>query len=86
MMAEPENHTLRLLQEIRKDVQSLSERTDKLENKVDGGFARVDKRMDTLQQAMNGESLLGRYAAAEVEERLASIETRLTAVESSVKR
>jgi hypothetical protein len=78
-MAEPENHTLYLLREIRGDI-------DKLENKVDGGFARVDKRMDTLQQAMNGESLLGRYAVAELDERLASIETRLTAIESGIKR
>lgn len=78
-MAEPENHTLRLLREIRSNI-------DKLENKVDNGFERLTKRIDSLQQAMNGESILGRYAAAEVEDRLATIETRLTAIEKTAKR
>lgn len=78
-MAEPENHTLRLLREIRSDL-------DKVENKVDSGFERVDKRMDGLQQGINGESVLGRYAAGEVEDRLAAIETRLTTIENGAKR
>jgi hypothetical protein len=74
-MADPENHTLHLLREIRSDI-------DKLENKVDRGFERINKRMDSLQQAMTGESVLGRYAVAEVEDRLAAIETRLRAIET----
>jgi peptidoglycan hydrolase CwlO-like protein len=66
-MAEPENHTLRLLQEIRqqgnavrKDVESLSNEVQSLSNRVDSGFTEVKKRMDSLHQALNGESLLGR--------------------------
>jgi hypothetical protein len=39
--------------------------------------------MDNLRQAINGESVLGRYAAAEVEERLGAIERRLDALEGA---
>jgi hypothetical protein len=73
-MAEPENQTLHLLREIRGDVKSL-------DKKVDGGFERVNKRIDSLQQAMIGESVLGQYATAGIDTRLDDIEKRLTALE-----
>jgi hypothetical protein len=58
-MAEPENQTLHLLREIRGGVKSVEERVDKLDKKVDTGFERVNRRIDSLQQAVIGESVLG---------------------------
>lgn len=84
-MAEPENHTLHLLREIRAAIAGLESRVegkhDSLEAKMDRNHEELKKRMDSLRQAINGESVLGRYAAAEVEDRLAAIEHRLTALE-----
>jgi hypothetical protein len=37
--------------------------------------------MDNLRQAINGESLLGGHAAAEVDERLEALEHRVSALE-----
>jgi len=45
--------------------------------------AEITKRLDGLRQALNGESVLGRLMANEVEERLAAIEARLARVEQS---
>jgi hypothetical protein len=44
--------------------------------------AALDVKIDNVKQAAFGESVLGRYAAAEVEERLAEIERRLQALET----
>jgi hypothetical protein len=83
-MAEPENHTLHLLRDIRNALKALDE-------KVDAGFAKVDRefdsmrsRMANIREAAIGESVLGRYAAAEVEDRLEAIEKRLTAIEKAI--
>ncbi len=75
-MAEPDNHTLRILQDVRQLVK-------KLDEKVDKNHDELRSRMDNIRQALNGESVLGRYAAAEVEERLEAIEKRLKALEKA---
>ncbi len=80
-MGEPENHTIRVLREIRVAVQALDGRFDTLGKKVDANHQDVKDRLKSLQQAINGESVLGRYAAAEVEERLTAIEKRLSTLE-----
>lgn len=69
-MAEPDNLTLALLRELRGELDRQDKARDALE-----------RRFDNLRQAVLGESVLGRYAAAEVEERLGQIETRLAALE-----
>ena len=73
-MVEPESMILVLLREIRTE---MSTRFDTM----DGRFDRLEKRVDNIRQAMLGESVLGRYAVAEVEERLERIEKRLEALE-----
>jgi len=73
-MTEPENQTIRLLREMRVALK-------RLEGKVDQNHNDLTSRMDNLRQAINGESVLGRYAAAEVEERLDAIEARLKNLE-----
>jgi len=79
-MAEPINHTLRLLQEIRSVIDnkfnSLENKFDALNAKVDRNHEDLTKRIENLRQAFLGESVLGRYAAAEVEGRLTQIENR----------
>jgi hypothetical protein len=80
-MAAPENHTLRLLQEIRGAIGVIDDRVDALDKKVDRNHEELKERIESLRQAAFGESVLGRYAAAEVEERLSAIESRLSALE-----
>jgi polyhydroxyalkanoate synthesis regulator phasin len=76
-MSEPENLVLQLLREIRAEQTLHSQRFDG----VDQAIRDTNKRIDNLRNAMTGESVLGRYAAAEVEERLDAIEKRLDRIE-----
>ena len=73
-MAEPENQTLHLLRDIRDSVRAVDE-------KVDHVHDDLTQRLKSLQQAMIGESVLGRYTVAEVEGRLESLEQRVSALE-----
>ena len=80
-MAEIENHALRLLQDIRNAIGAVESRIDLLDKKVNRNHEELKQRIENLRQAAFGESVLGRYAAAEVEERLSVIEGRLSALE-----
>jgi polyhydroxyalkanoate synthesis regulator phasin len=73
-VVEPENHTLVLLRDIRGMIEAL-------ETKVDRNHEDLKGRIDSVRQAMLGESVLGRYAAAEFEERMAALEGRVAALE-----
>jgi hypothetical protein len=66
-MADPENQTLRLLREMRKEANEFDARFDRFEQKTDANFTSLHERLQSLQQAMIGESVLGRYTVAEVE-------------------
>ncbi|GJE69751.1 hypothetical protein [Methylorubrum podarium] len=79
-MADPQDMILPLLRELRTEVQSGFNRMDRKFAEHDARFDKLEKRFDNLRQAMNGESVLGRYAAAEVEQRLEAIEKRLEAL------
>jgi hypothetical protein len=84
-MAEPVNHTLHVLREFREEFREFVAKTgksfDTLEKKVDRNHEELKERIENLRQAAFGESVLGRYAAAEVEERLTAIESRISALE-----
>lgn len=82
-MAEPENQTLHILREIRTAIQKMEAGMDSRFEGVGKRFDEVTSRMDNIRQALNGESVLGRYAAAEVEERLDAIEKRIAALEDA---
>jgi hypothetical protein len=60
-MAEPDNHTLRLLREIREHIARLENKLDGSANtlgrKIDSNHAEVTDRLDRLRQAMAGESV-----------------------------
>ncbi|KUL95584.1 hypothetical protein DK26_10770 [Bosea sp. WAO] len=73
-MAEPDDLILPLLREMRAENAAFREevRTD---------LTEIKKRLENVRQAAFGESVLGRYAAAEVEERIEAIEKRLAALE-----
>ena len=77
-MAEPENHTLRLLREISGAIGALDNKLDdkiaSLDNKIDRNQEELQKCIDNLRQEMLGESVLGRYATAEFDERLSALE------------
>jgi hypothetical protein len=66
-MAEPGNHTLRLLWEIR--------------STMDRNHEDLTARIGSLRQAKLGESILGRYTTAEFEQRISDLEKRVAALE-----
>jgi len=73
-MSEPGDMVLRLLREIRTSIDRNAEISTER-------FDRLEKKLENVKQLAIGESVLGRYAAAEVEERLEQIEKRLAALE-----
>jgi uncharacterized coiled-coil DUF342 family protein len=76
-MSEPDNLILQLLREIRAEQKLHTQKFDGVESAI----RDANKRIDNLRNAMTGESVLGRYAVAEVEERLEAIEQRLDRIE-----
>jgi chaperonin cofactor prefoldin len=84
-MAGPNNFILTLQREIRAEMnqrfQGLETGMNARFNSVDEQLDRVDKRIDSVKQAAFGESVLGRYAVAEVEDRLEKMEKRLRTLE-----
>ena len=80
-MPEPENMTLVLLREIRTDFSGMRIEMNTRFNEVNARLDGLDRKIDDVKKAAFGESLVGRYMAAEVEARLAAIEARLAALE-----
>ena len=80
-MATPENHALRLLQEIRGSLQSVDKKVDGLAATVDRNHQDLRDRMDDLTRVFAGESVLGRYAVSDVDKRLEALEKRLSTLE-----
>ena len=84
-MADPQDMILPLLREMRTEIKDLARNTDRQFSGVNERLERMEGRLANMREAINGESVLGRYAAAEVEveERLDSIEKRLAALETA---
>ncbi|GJE61796.1 hypothetical protein [Methylobacterium trifolii] len=81
-MAEPQEIILPLLREMRAEMRDGFSRIDLKLEQHDGRFDKLEPRFDNLRQAVSGKSVLGRYAAAEVEERLEALERRMEALET----
>jgi chaperonin cofactor prefoldin len=81
-VADPQDTILPLLGEIRAEVKDLGRNTERQFTTVSERLERIEGRLANMREAINGESVLGRYAAAEVEDRLEAIEKRLAALES----
>jgi polyhydroxyalkanoate synthesis regulator phasin len=82
-MAEPQSQILRLLRDLREAIRAVDAKVEGVDRKLDRSHGDLKKRMDNISQALNGESILGRYAVAEVDERLEKIEKRLSALEDA---
>jgi len=80
-MSEPDNFILTLLREIRAEMKEGFERVDRKLVEHDLRFEGLDKKIESLKQAMHGESVLGRYASAEFDDRIEAIEKRLEKLE-----
>jgi len=93
-MAEPENHTLRLLREFREEFsefrtefnafrgESRAEIAD-FRSETGEQLAEIKERMDSLTRAVAGEIVQSRYVTAGIDDRFAEIERRLAALEQS---
>ncbi|HEX9568294.1 MAG TPA: hypothetical protein VF987_01325 [Rhodospirillales bacterium] len=75
-MAEPENHTLRVLREFREEFADF--RTETRES-----FANLGDRLDDLAKVLAGEMVTSRHTDASVDERLGNIERRLSVLEET---
>jgi chaperonin cofactor prefoldin len=53
-----------------------------MDNQIDRNQEELRKRIDSLRQDMLGESVPGRYATAEFDERFSALEWRVSALES----
>ena len=73
-MSDTDNHPLRLLKKIRDEVAQTREDLARLDRKVDVHHAELTKRIDSVKQLAYGETILARYAVAEVEPRLFRLE------------
>ena len=73
-MADPESHTLQLRREFRREFGEYRKEFNEFRD-------NTDARFDELARLFAGESVLGRYAAADVEKRLTTIEQRLAVLE-----
>ena len=82
-MAEPQDLILPLLREMRTDIRELGQNTAREFTVVKQRLDQIEGRLANMREAINGESVLGRYAAAEVEERLDAIEERLAVLEKA---
>lgn len=80
-MADPKDMILPMLKELRDEMRTGFKNMHDFQNNVDARFDKLERRFDNLREAVNGESVLGRYAAAEVEDRLEKIERRLANLE-----
>ena len=69
-MSEPESHTLRLLGEFRREFSDYRKEFKAFRDETNVRFHETNARFDQLTRLFAGESVLGRYAAAGVEERL----------------
>ncbi|MFY9699662.1 MAG: hypothetical protein WAK34_15305 [Rhodoplanes sp.] len=85
-MADIENHTIRLLQELREEMRQSFARTEanftRLEAKMNDGFEHLSEEIEEVRRAFAGESVLGRMAAKNVDDRLTDLERRMAAIES----
>ncbi|MBP2494802.1 chaperonin cofactor prefoldin [Methylobacterium sp. PvP062] len=82
-MAEPQDMIVPLLRELRTEIRDLRQDNTREFAVVNQRLEHIEGRLANMREAINGESVLGRYAAAEVEERLEAIEKRLTALEKA---
>lgn len=80
-MSEPDTFILTQLREIRAEIANTKTEVAEGRRETRAGFESVNKKIESLKQAMHGESVLGRYASAEFDDRIEAIEKRLDKLE-----
>jgi hypothetical protein len=75
-MAEPVNHTLRVLEEIRRTVHALDAKVAAMDSKIDRNYEKHQKRLDGLQLALQGKSFFDHCAGGEFDKRISALEKR----------
>jgi hypothetical protein len=84
-MAEPTDMIMPMLREMREETQrGFQELRHRMDSRFDGLDARlsaVEKVIKAQREALEAESILGRYAVREVEERLSRLEQKVEALE-----
>jgi polyhydroxyalkanoate synthesis regulator phasin len=81
-MPEPTDMIMPMLREMREETR---QGFDDMRSRLDGLDERlraVEKLVKAQREAFEGESILGRYAAKEVDERLSTLEQRVAALEA----
>ena len=86
-MADVENHTIRLLQEMREDMRTgfagMKTEFTRLESKMNDGFEHLAEEIDDLRKAFAGESVIARFVVKGVDDRLQDLERRMSALEKA---
>ena len=77
-MAEPVDHTISLLLDIRAEVVGMNTRMDQQ-------YRELEKRINNLQRAFLGESVLGQYASLAFDTRISELEKWVRALEDDAR-
>ncbi|MTW16301.1 hypothetical protein GJ689_08765 [Rhodoplanes serenus] len=81
LLREMRDETRRSFADLRADLDRRFEGVDSRFDAVDARLRAIEKIVKAQREAFEGESILGRYAAKEVEERLAPLERKVEALE-----
>lgn len=82
MADEPDHHTLALLREMRAEMADSRREIAEFRREANTRFDSLEKKVENIRRAHAADSLLGRYAVVDVEERLEDITQRLEALEA----
>jgi acyl carrier protein phosphodiesterase len=86
-MAEPPaDFVVTLLREMRREINERFDKVDERFEKVDERFVEQDKKLEAIRQALKAETILGRYAVNDVDDRLDAMENRLSRLDDLEKR
>ncbi len=80
-MADAKDMSLPMLKELREEMRGGFKELRDGQSVIAKRMEKLEGRFENLRDAVNRESILGRYAVAEVENRLDAIEKRLSALE-----
>ena len=85
-MPEPQDMVLPMLTEMREEIRrafvDAQTRVEQRFMQMDTRLERIEKRQEAQKDAFAGESVLARYAAKDVEERLEALEREIAEIRS----
>jgi len=81
MATEPQNHTLRLLRDIRAAVAASETKIDALDQKIDRVHVDLGQRIDGFSQVLAGEIIATRTVNSDLDRRLRELEGRISVLE-----